>query len=125
MPCKKAGEPPEKRKKKDQNHYYPALGSCEEDEESYSRNIALLQKELQNKRPNSSAIKSLMVRTFSERRKEVLDGGKMVSTLCEEYPFLKRETYVSNGNIPSMMLCICVYYLYAVGTRDGLRHTEG
>ncbi len=63
--------------------------------QSYERNVALLKKELENKKPNTEAVKSLMVRTFSVRRKKILAGSQLVVSLCLDNPFLKKAMYVS------------------------------
>ena len=52
-------------------------------------------REIESKKPNPEAVKSLMVRTFAERKKNILSGGQMVAALCTEYPFLKKAMYVS------------------------------
>ena len=82
-------EPKTKRQKSEpQKHFYPSIGSTEEDEQSFERNQTLLWCEMESKKPNPEGVKSLIVRTFAERRKKIRSCGQMVAKLCEEYPFL-------------------------------------
>ena len=95
-----SSEPQAKRPRPElQKHFYPSIGSSEEDKQSFERNKNLLLREMESKKPNPEAVKSLMVRTFAERRKNILSGGQMVAALCTEYPFLKKAMYVS---------CFCI-----------------
>ena len=89
-------EPQTKRQRSEpQKHFYPSVGSSKEDKQSFERNQTLLRREMESKKPNSEAVKSLMVRTFAVRRKKILSGSQMVMTLCREYPFLKKAMFVS------------------------------
>ena len=93
---KTTDEPPTKRRKLDtKKRHYPSLGSSEEDQASQERNVQLLKQELEKKKINNEAVKSLMTRTFSERRKVLLTGGKLVVDLLKDYSFLKKAMFVS------------------------------
>ena len=78
-----------------EKHNYPSLEESGEDKASQTRNAVLLKQEMAKTHPNTQAVKSLMVRTFSERRKVILGGGKLVADACKDYPFLKKAKFVS------------------------------
>ena len=87
--------PRPKRIKLTTKHDYPNLEEVE-DEVSNQRNKELLRNELIKVKPNKEALTSFMRRTASVRRKCILDGGQGVREICEEWPLLKKYSFVSN-----------------------------
>ena len=79
---------------------------------------------MESKKPNPEVVKSLMVRTFAERRKNILGGGQMVAALCREYPFLKKAMYVSCFEFSVLLLCCELAYLLGI-SGNGLYCAEG
>ena len=61
-----------------------------EDEFSNQRNQRLLIMEEKKAKPNHKVITSLMLRTFSFRRRDILDNEKPVSEILKMFPSLKR-----------------------------------
>ena len=87
---------PTKRYKIDpEKHSYPSLPTNSEDETSILRNISLLKQELAKSKPNFDAVTSLMSRTFSFRRKHILDTVQRVDDIVTECPCLSKPAYVS------------------------------
>ena len=76
-------------------HYYPNIPHCE-DETSNQRNLELLKEENIKSKPSHEVMKTLMCRTFSMRRSDVLNSKYPNSlAILGEFPALKRSTYVS------------------------------
>lgn len=87
---------PTKRCKVDpEKHSYPSLPINSEDETAILCNISLLKQELAKSKPNFDAVTSLMSRTFSYRRKHILDTVQRVDDIVGEYPCLSKPAYVS------------------------------
>ena len=91
--------PPPKRLKLANNtqHYYPIpIPDTAEDEESRSRNYSRLKEELAKSKP-SVVLKELMMRTYPQRGKWILQDSPCpsVTEILSDYPLLKLSTYVS------------------------------
>lgn len=76
------------------NHSYPSLVGEPEDETAHARNCSLLKTELGKARPDRESVFNLMERTFIRRRQWILSNLPNVSSVIEEYPFLKKISYV-------------------------------
>ena len=90
--------PPVKRAKASKSkHEYPSLGGTVEDDVSNARNKDLLNSELKKARPQKDVLVELMKRTSVMRRKSILDedNPQSVQAICQEWPLLKKYTYVS------------------------------
>ena len=59
-----------------------------EDKASHKRHLWLMKKESKSFRPNKQITRDLMKRTFTIRRKEMVDGATL-ETLFSTYPTLK------------------------------------
>ena len=57
--------------------------------------MKLLKQENAKVKPNMDSVKELMIRTFPRRRKWILDEEHLVVDICQEYPFLRKQTIVS------------------------------
>ena len=75
------------------NHSYPSLVGEPEEETAHARNCSLLKTELRKARPDRESIFNLMERTFI-RRQWILSNLLNMSSVIEEYPFLKKISYV-------------------------------
>ena len=64
----------------------PGVG---EDEASHKRHVTLLKAECKKSNPNRYSCRELMQRTFSFRRKELLENPISVDNLLSTYPALK------------------------------------
>lgn len=78
-----------------EKHAYPSLEGEVEDETTHKRNVALLQDEMTKTKPVTGNVKSLMTRTFLNRREWILNSAIPVSEIVTEYPCLKKVSYVS------------------------------
>lgn len=85
---------PKLSQKSNNAHSYPNVEDGE-DEVAYNRNLNLMGKELKDKHPSSIKLKELMVRTFSHRRKWVVDGAVSAKEIWTKFPLLKKPTFVS------------------------------
>ena len=65
-----------------------------DDEASHLRNITLLKNEML-KTSNQRNLCELWKRTFTKRRKDILNDPKLVVDLCDEYPVLRKTSFVS------------------------------
>lgn len=89
--------PPQQKKAKTtcEKHYYPAIPESSDDDESNKRNIALLQEESRQQKPCYETMKSLLIRTHSVRRAEILKSAEVsLSSLIHNNPYLKKCSYV-------------------------------
>ena len=78
-------------------HYHPIpIPGTAKDEESRSRN-SQLKEELAKGKPSVEVLKELMMRTYPQRRKWILQDSPCpsVTEILSDYPLLKRSTYVS------------------------------
>lgn len=66
-----------------------------EDEASQSRHLKVLKVELKKVNPNKRIVKELMKRTFTFRRKEIVEGMGSVQDILSAYPALKFPEEVS------------------------------
>lgn len=67
-----------------------------DDNVSIERNLNLLKQEAMKVKPSNQILKSLMARTCAVRRSAILNGDyASVMDILEEYPMLKRSSYVS------------------------------
>lgn len=76
-------------------HPYPSLTLSCDDDTAHERHIKLLKQENGKLKPNMESVKELMIRTFPRRRKWILDEEHLVVDICQEYPFLRKQTIVS------------------------------
>ena len=74
-----------------------------DDEVSIERNIELLRKECSKSKPKSEIIKELIRRTIKARREDILKGTRP-DVVLEQYPHLRKATYVSIQEIPNWFL---------------------
>ena len=66
-----------------------------DDEVSFERNIKKLSAEMQKSNPSSDILDSLMMQTFANRRKSILESRITVSEICDKYPLLRKPKHVS------------------------------
>lgn len=78
-----------------QKHSYPSLSGEPEDDTTHSRNLTLLQEEMDKLKPSNKNVKNLMTRTFLNRREWILNSEVAISKIIEVYPCLEHVTYVS------------------------------
>ena len=71
--------------------------SCDDDT-SYERHMKLLEQETGKVKPNTEVVKELMIQTFPRRRKWILDEEHLVADICQDFPFLQKQTIVSKLN---------------------------
>ena len=80
-------------------HAYLSIPDNSEDDVSYGRNLDMLTSELAKPmgREKTEVLKTLMNRTFPQRRQWVLDSSdtKSVSEIASKFPLLKKAAYVS------------------------------
>ena len=57
--------------------------------------MRMLSQEMEKLKPNMDTVKELMLRTFTRRRKWILDEPHLVVDICRKYPFLKKKAIVS------------------------------
>lgn len=85
-----------KKSKLDDNtaHLYPPLHG--EDDVSYSRNVELLQNELEKAKPRNEVLKDLMCRTFPNRWGTFINSKEPGSLLeyLSQFPVLKKASFV-------------------------------
>ena len=87
---------PAKRAKIDiGKHPYPAIAFSMDDEDSHTREMDLLKAELAKPKSDMDRAKQLMCRTFTRRRRWLLEEERPVADICTEYPFLRRLSIVS------------------------------
>ena len=87
---------PAKRRKMDKSHHeYPSCVVEIEDDTSHQRNLDALMQEVSKPNSRSDVLKDLMKRTYGRRRRWILEEERLVSTICAEYPPLKKAPYVS------------------------------
>ena len=67
-----------------------------EDSTSVEAHVAVLQSEFRKMRPDMTTVKDRMVRTFSWRRREIMEGMP-VEDVLKKYPFLKMPSIVSTA----------------------------
>ena len=65
------------------------------DEVFFERNIKKLSAEMQKSNPSSDILDSLMMQTFANRRKSILESRITVSEICDKYPLLRKPKHVS------------------------------
>lgn len=90
-------DPAVKRAKTDgkMKHHYPSIPDCE-DETSNTRNMELLEEEHKKHKPSQENINTLMCRTFSIRRLDILNSKYPTSlAIMDEFLALKRRNCVS------------------------------
>ena len=75
-------------------HFVPPVNA--EDDESYKRNMVLLDNEWKRTKPRSLVLKDLLRRTFNNRWKEYTTTGMSLSSYLEKFPQLKKPPYVSD-----------------------------
>ena len=78
-----------------QKHSYPSLSGEPEDDTTHSRNLALLQEEMDKLKPSNKNVKNLMTRTFLNWREWILNSEAAISQIIEVYPCLELVIYVS------------------------------
>ena len=76
-------------------HPYPSITLARDDDVAYERHMRMLNQEMEKLKPNMDNVKELMLRTFTRRRKWILDESHLVVNICEKYPFLKKKAIVS------------------------------
>ena len=54
-----------------------------------------LSAEMQKSNPSSDILDSLMMQTFANRRKSILESRITVSEICDKYPLLRKPKHVS------------------------------
>ena len=87
---------PAKRQKVDKsNHEYPSTLVEIEDDTTHKRNYDALILEGVKPSPKADVLMDLMKRTFGRRRLWILESEQLVLKICEEYPPLKKSSYVS------------------------------
>lgn len=67
---------------------------CGEDNAAFKRNISRLKIEYNKTRPNERIVSDLMTRTFSMRRKAIMESPTSVSVIFEQFPFLQDSNQV-------------------------------
>jgi hypothetical protein len=87
---------PAKRQKVDKsNHEYPSTLVEIEDDTTHKRNYDALILEGAKPSPKVDVLMDLMKRTFGRRRLWILESERLVLRICEDYPPLKKSSYVS------------------------------
>ena len=89
--------PPKKKIKlqDSRKHEYPSIPTLADDETSNERNLELLKTECKKAKLCKDSIKELMARTYGTRRLALLNSEyPTTSMIMEEFPILKRCTYV-------------------------------
>lgn len=87
---------PSKRQKIDKsNHEYPSTLIEIEDDTAHKRNYDALMLEAAKPNPKADVLMDLMKRTFGRRRLWILESERLVLKICEEYPPLKKSSYVN------------------------------
>ena len=66
-----------------------------DDEVSFEWNIKKLSAEMPESNPSSDILDSLMMQTFANRRKSILESRITVSEICDKYPLLRKPKHVS------------------------------
>ena len=69
-------------------HPYPSITLACDDDVAYERHMRMLNQEMEKLKPN---MKELMLRTFTRRRKWILDESHLVVNICE----MKKKAIVS------------------------------
>lgn len=94
--CEDSSEQKQKRSKQDcsEKHACPSLVGEVEDETSHTRNVELLKDQLTKARVDHKSVQMLMKRTFTRRRKSILDEPTLVVYIVEEYPVFKKPSFV-------------------------------
>ena len=114
---------PQQKKSKttSEKHYYPSIPDSSEDEESSKRNLALLKAECLKPKPCHETIKTLLIRTHPVRRAELLSSPDIsLSSLIQDYPFLKKCSYVCVPfKLNHVATIICVHCLDLTGVFFG------
>lgn len=70
---------------------------CGEDEASLTRHLNMLNREVKKLNPNKQSVQLLMKKTFSLRRKQILEGIGTVQEILALYSALKYPEEVSYG----------------------------
>lgn len=106
-PSSSNGPPKKKIKSEVKNkHNYPVIPSTVDDDVSNERNLNLLKQEAMKAKPSNQTIKSLMPRTCAVRRSAILNGDySCVLDIVEDYPVLKRTSYVSQIYLDDLKFC--------------------
>ena len=89
--------PPKKKIKVESlvRHRYPEIPLSADDNVSMERNLLLLKEESLKSKPSHESVKTLMARTHAVCRAALLESQyPSVSSFIQEYPILKRCTYV-------------------------------
>lgn len=71
------------------------LYMCGEDDASIARHCKMLTSEMKRVNPNRQVIKQLMAKTFTLRRRQILEGMGTVQDIIKVYPALKYPEEVS------------------------------
>ena len=80
-----------------EKHHYPVeVPECADDEESYTRNLSLLEDELAKSKPSVVALRTLMKRTFAQRRILITraDPPMLVQDILVDYSPLTKSSFV-------------------------------
>ena len=79
-----------------QKHKYPVIPPCADDEVSVGRNLKKLKEEVEKPKGNTQVLKELMARTLNTRTEWIRGECPPLSKIFEEYPLLKKATYVGS-----------------------------
>ncbi len=85
-----------------EKHHYPVeVPEHADDEESYTRNLSLLEDELAKSKPSVVALRELMTRTFTQRRILITraDPPMLVKEILVDYSPLTKSSFVSRVNV--------------------------
>ena len=99
---------PSKRRKftNQEKHAYPPLPPLSEDQESFARNQKLLMNEIGKPKANVQILKNLMFRTYERRTEWIRSECPTLTTILEEYPLLKKSSFVSS------FVCVNCSYIH-------------
>ena len=96
-PSTSSSNTPTKRLKVEEDkHLYPSVLTDMDDEIAHERNRKLLKEEIAKPKLRFDIAQELMRRTFGKRRRWILDGENLKTTMIvEEYPLLRKPLFVS------------------------------
>lgn len=96
-PSTSSSNTPTKRLKVEEDkHLYPSVLTDMDDEIAHERNRKLLKEEIAKPKLRFDIAQELMRRTFGKRRRWILDGENLKTTMIvEEYPLLPKPLFVS------------------------------
>ena len=77
-----------------EKHLYASLVSDGEDDVSMERNVEILKQNISKGNSKASAVRSLIQRTFPQRRRWILETVVPLNEILSVYPHLSKPSYV-------------------------------